>query len=246
MSKPPTRRRAALPTRKTPRQATSRVAFKADPPGEDDPLLDFEPYRHKEPRGNSITPDLQREFIAHLAATGIVVSAARHIGRSTEALYKLRNRHGAEGFAEAWERAAQRGVLRLEDTALARAIEGAERHVRHGGEVIATERVHNEHLVMFFLKTRLAERYAPEAQIGPGHPVYEKALRAAEEDRRAAANHPDEIKRVQASIDAKVRQWKIELVDEWNAQVRAYNAQNGTRLPVFARDGTLEFDDPPG
>lgn len=240
------RRSAPVPTRKIARQATSRVAFVSEPPGEDDPLLGFEPYRHKAPRANSITPDLQREFIAHLAATGIVASAARHIGRSLEALYKLRHRPGAQGFASAWDRAMQLGVERLEDTALARAIEGSERRIVRGGEVIATERFHNETLVMFFLKTRLADRYAPSAHIGPGHPLYEKAARMAEEDRRARDNHPDRIKQIQASIDAKVAQWKRDLVAEWNEQVRAYNAENGTGLPTLGDDGHLQFPDAQG
>ena len=100
------------------------MAFEHAPLADDDPLLGFAPYLHKAPRSNSITPDLQREFVAHLAATGIVTSAARHIGRSMEALYKLRHQPGAEGFARAWDRAVQLGVARLEDTALARAIEG--------------------------------------------------------------------------------------------------------------------------
>jgi len=233
------------PTRAIARQATSRVAFESDPPSADDPLLAFEPYAHKQPRSNSITPDLQREFVAHLAATGIVTSAARHIGRSMEALYKLRHRPGAQGFAKAWDRAVQMGVERLEDTALARAIEGSERKIIRNGEVVATERVHNEALVMFFLKHRLADRYAPSAHVGPGHPVYEKAARAAKADQLAAANDPAEIKRVQKSIDAKVMQWKYELVDEWNEQVREYNCENGTGLPTLGRDGMLVFPTSP-
>lgn len=78
--------------RAIPRQATSAVAYEAGPPSPDDPLLSFTPVPHARPRSNSITPDLQRAFIAHLAATGIVQSAARHIGKSMEALYKLRQR----------------------------------------------------------------------------------------------------------------------------------------------------------
>lgn len=229
--------------RKTPRRATSRVAFEREPPSPDDPLLAFEPYAHVQPRANSITPDLQREFVAHLAATGIVSSAARHIGRSLEALYRLRHRPGAEGFARAWDRAVQMGVERLEDTALARAIEGSERKIIRGGEVIATERFHNEALVMFFLKHRLADRYAPSAHIGPGHPVYEKAARAAEADRIAKANDPAEIRAVQESLNRKIAEWKRELVDEWNAKVREYNADNGTGLPTLGDDGMLEFPD---
>ena len=231
------------PTRAIARQATSRVAFERDPPADDDPLLAFEPYLHTAPRANSITPDLQREFVAHLAATGVVASAARRIGRSMEALYKLRHKPGAQGFAKAWDRAVQMGVERLEDTALARAIEGSERKIIRGGEVVATERFHNEALVMFFLKTRLADRYAPSAHVGPGHPLYERAARAAEADRIAAANDPEEIKRTQASLDAKIVQWKRELVEDWNAKVRAYNAEKGTGLPTLGEDGVLEFPD---
>jgi hypothetical protein len=63
-------------------------------PAEDDPLLGFVPVPHSRPRRNSITPDRQRAFIAALAA--------REIGASLEALYKLRNRPGAEGFRTAW------------------------------------------------------------------------------------------------------------------------------------------------
>ena len=56
------------PTRKTPRRATSLVAYAPAPePEPDDPLLAFAPYLHPCPRGNSITPDKQRKFIATLA-----------------------------------------------------------------------------------------------------------------------------------------------------------------------------------
>jgi len=93
---PPTKRNK----RATPRQATSDVAWEfvhLDIPDED-PLLAFEPVPHVRPRRNSITPELQRAFILHLAATGIVKSAAAHIGKSIEAIYKLRQRPGVEGF----------------------------------------------------------------------------------------------------------------------------------------------------
>ena len=93
------------PTRAIPRQATSAVAHVAPSPEDDDPLLAFAPYLHTHPRRNSITPELQRKFVATLAATGIVTQAARSIGKSMEALYKLRHRPGAEGFAAAWDAA---------------------------------------------------------------------------------------------------------------------------------------------
>ena len=40
------------PTRATPRQATSAVAYTSDLPEEDDPLLAFTPYLHKRLRRN--------------------------------------------------------------------------------------------------------------------------------------------------------------------------------------------------
>ena len=107
-----TRTPALEAKRKTPRQATSVVAHVAPEPEEDDPLLAFAPFLHTAPRRNSITPALQRRFVATLAATGIVKVAAKRIGKSLEALYKLRARPGAEGFAGAWDAALERGAAR--------------------------------------------------------------------------------------------------------------------------------------
>lgn len=115
--------------RRTGRQATSAVAYTGSTPDADDPLLTFAPYIHPHPRSNSITPERQRRFVATLAATGIVTQAARKSsfclplrymrrrGKSMEALYKLRARPGAEGFAAAWDAALERGMQRLEDCA---------------------------------------------------------------------------------------------------------------------------------
>ncbi|MEZ5694911.1 MAG: hypothetical protein R3E18_00340 [Sphingomonadaceae bacterium] len=114
---PPRVGEEVVSTRAIPHQATSSVAFVAEPPAEGDPLLDFTPVPHKQLRRNSITPELQRRFIATLAATGIVKQAARSIGKSLEAIYKLRQRPGAEGFCAAWDAALERGVQRLEDCA---------------------------------------------------------------------------------------------------------------------------------
>lgn len=121
-----------------PSHRTSSVAYVAEPPAADDPLLGFVPFVHVAPRRNSITPERQRAFISSLAATGIITQAALSIGASLEALYRLRNRAGAEGFSAAWEAAIDRGMARLEDCALERAIAGEERVVVRGGKVVAT------------------------------------------------------------------------------------------------------------
>lgn len=130
------------------------------PPADDDPLLQFAPFIHPRPRRNSITPDLQRRFVATLAATGIVNQAARSIGKSMEALYKLRARPGAEGFAAAWDEALTWGMERLEDCALERALIGADLDRSANG------------MLCFVLQQR--SRFRVDVRdIVPGHPVYE-------------------------------------------------------------------------
>lgn len=204
--------------RQIARQATSAVAFEHAPLDADDPLLAFQPYIHSRPRRNSITSDLQRQFIAHLAATGIVTSAARHIGRSMEAPYKLRSREGAEGFAAAWDKAVDRGVSRLEDTALARAIEGEERAIIHHGEIIGYQRHHNAALTMFFLRNRLPQRYGADAgkaeALTPESPAYQR-LRA---EFNAEFAEEQEAKRLspenkRANLEMFARLWR-----HWHAE----------------------------
>ncbi|WP_205316035.1 hypothetical protein [Novosphingobium sp. P6W] len=162
-----------------PSRRTSRSAFFEEPPEEDDPLLGFEPYLHAAPRRNSITPDRQRAFIAALAASGIVTQAARSIGASLEALYKLRHRKGAEGFSAAWDAAIDRGMMRLEDCALERAIQGEVRPVVSMGQVVTSYIRHDTALMMFLLRTRRAGRFAtvdPRINPQPGDALYEKVL----------------------------------------------------------------------
>ncbi len=203
--------------RAIPRQGTSAVAFEAAPPAPDDPLLGFTPVPHSRPRRNSITPDLQREFIAHLAATGIVSSAARHIGKSLEAIYKLRARPGAESFRAAWDAAIDRGVSRLEATALTRAITGEERMVVSSGRVLGTETRHNEALVMFFLRGRLPQRYG-SGGLRPGHPAYEalKAQLRAEweqeqyEERHSEANRAANLQFFTDLRERWKKEWELE------------------------------------
>ena len=180
-----------------PGRRTSRVAFVGEAPALGDPLLDFAPYQHKAPRRNSITPERQRAFIATLAATGIVTQAARSIGVSLEALYTLRQRAGAEGFAAAWEAAIDRGMARLEDCALERAIAGEERVVVSGGEVVATWRRYDTQLLVFLLRNRRAERYDVGA---PGRAQMRAA--AAEAAAEAEASEGEIIASINAKLDA--------------------------------------------
>jgi len=199
-----------------PSHRTSAAAFRGEPPGEDDPLLGFAPYLHKAPRRNSITPARQRAFIAELAACGIVTQAARSIGISLEALYKLRQLPGAEGFAAAWEVAIDRGMARLEDCALERALLGEERPVVRGGKVVATWRRHDTALLIFLLRQRRGHRFGT-ALPGPGDPVYD-ALRA-----QWLAEDAVSVEEVRASIEAKLARLR---------EMAAERLQSGEETPM--------------
>ena len=164
-----------------PSRRTSRAAFADLPPEPDDPLLSFSPYLHKQPRRNAITPDRQRAFIAALAATGIVTQAAREIGASLEALYKLRHRSGAEAFSATWDAAVDRGVARLEDCAVELALRGEELPIVSAGRLLGTFRKHNFAHIRFMLSQRRPERFGGQqgGAVMPekGTPAYER-LRA--------------------------------------------------------------------
>lgn len=158
---PPPRETLLVNKRKHERQATSRVAFEEMLIPDDDPLLDFLPYCHKRPRSNAITPDVQRAFIYQLAATGIVKQAATKVGKSLEALYKLRAKPGAADFRRAWDEALEWGRLRLEDCAMERAI--------HDG-------VHNPRansMICFVIKHR-SHHMVDARFVKPGHWLYER------------------------------------------------------------------------
>jgi len=234
-------------TRAIARQGTSYMAFRHEPLDPDDPLLGFKPVAHKRPRRNSITPARQRAFIASLAECGIVTQAARSIGASMEALYKLRQWPGAEEFRAAWDTAVDRGVMRLEDTALARAIEGEERMVVSGGKCLGFETRFNEQLVMFFLRNRRGERYAPDWRaLKPGHPLYERI--AAEAIARYQAEEDMSTEEVRRSIDAFIDGIKVNraaneaLFAEQAAEDAAREAGEQARAARRAQPGEPEED----
>ena len=54
-------------------------------------------------RRDGWTPERQAWFIAALAETGCVATAARRAGMARETAYRLRRKMGAESFAHAWD-----------------------------------------------------------------------------------------------------------------------------------------------
>lgn len=210
-----------------PGRRTSVVAFSGEEPGEDDPLLAFKPFEHSMPRRNSITPARQRAFIAALAASGIVTQAARREGISLEALYKLRHRAGAEGFSAAWDAAIDRGMARLEDCALERAIEGEERPLVWDGKVVATWKRYDTSLLMFLLRQRRSARYG-----------LERSLRASEIEalhREWSAKETVSAEEVRASIDAKLAKLKEHVMERRRLKAEARAAAEA-RGEVWVED----------
>ena len=176
------------------------MAFVGEAPGVDDPLLQFAPYEHVAPRRNSITRDKQVRFVSALARTGIVTQAAREIGVSLEALYKLRHKPGADGFAAAWDAAVDRGMARLEDCALERAILGEERVIVRGGEVVARWRRFDTQLIMFLLRYRRPERFRPADVVTRAELAALKREMAGQWAGEAGQSEAE----IYASIDAKL------------------------------------------
>ncbi len=97
------------------------------------------------------TAERQRRFIAALAATGSVSSAAAAIGMSRQAAYLLRAAPGAEAFAAAWDAAIARGVAALKAVAFDRAIHGEPAPIYYGGTQVGETRLHNNQLLMRLL-----------------------------------------------------------------------------------------------
>lgn len=75
-------------------------------------------------RHDGWTPERQRRFIHALSVMGVVARAARAVGVSATAAYKLRDRPDAAGFAAAWDMALEMGRDRAFEVAIDRATNG--------------------------------------------------------------------------------------------------------------------------
>ncbi len=131
----------------------------ATPPAEDaDDDAFFEPVRLRY-RHDGWTPDRQLEFIQRLAECGCVDEACRAVGMSRDSAYALRRRPDAQAFRLAWRAAKDVQVERLDDAAMARAINGVAIPIFHNGEQVGERRHYDERLTMFLLRYRDPVRY---------------------------------------------------------------------------------------
>lgn len=122
------------------------------PPPAIDGLPAFTPVPRITMRHDGWSPERQRAFIAALADTGVVSSAARYVNMSKWTAYALRRHPGAESFRRAWDAALDMGVQRLKDELYERAIEGQLKPVFVGGKLKGFQRVKNDRLLMFALR----------------------------------------------------------------------------------------------
>ncbi|QIL01836.1 hypothetical protein G7078_02890 [Sphingomonas sinipercae] len=79
------------------------AALAADP--EIAPLLEFDPAPRKVDRPDGWTPELQRELIARIAATGSPGEACKAIDKNLSGAKHLYRSHGAGSFRQAWKAA---------------------------------------------------------------------------------------------------------------------------------------------
>lgn len=121
------------------------------------------------PRRDGWTEEKQRRFIEVLADTGLVSRAARDVGMSREAAYKLRRAPHAAAFARAWDRAREQAGALVEDIAFERAFEGVETEVyAHDGALTGSKTVYNDRLLTFLLRHLKPERYGTVTQMRGG------------------------------------------------------------------------------
>ena len=181
----------------TPQPAPEPTGAARSRPGT---LPTFTPVPRLSPRHTGWTPERQLGFIEALADLGSVRAAANAVGMTPESAYMLRRHEQAAGFRKAWEAALDRGVERLEDAAMERALNGVEVPVYSYGKLVGTRRVFNDRLLMFILRNRAAQRFTA----GTGRaltPAQQKT--AAEAEKRKLARLKD--------------QWRVEWLAEWHA-----------------------------
>ena len=138
---------------------TTRDTPRLDAHGHDPAAYDWVPVLRKR-RKDGWTPGRQRAFIGALADCGVVAEAARSVGMTDAAAYKLRRAPGAEGFAAAWDAALDAAARRLIDIAFDRAINGVDDVVLDKeGHHLYTKRKYNDRLLMFLIRAHAPDRY---------------------------------------------------------------------------------------
>lgn len=122
----------------------------------------------------------QRAFIAALAETGCVVTAARGTGMDPRGAYRLAARPDGAAFAAAWDQAAILAARRLLAHAFEYATYGVTETVTNkDGEIVAERRRPSERVLLYLLGHLNTDRFRPKG--AESRPLF----RTATDDERA-------------------------------------------------------------
>jgi hypothetical protein len=136
------------------------------PPAPDDDPLVFTPVPVTA-RRDGWTAERQRAFIASLASHGSVGAAARAVGMTPQTARRLRTKPQAEGFARAWDVAAEEGRLRAIDAAIAKGM-GEVVPVYRRGRLVGARYRTNDRLLFAACYGHSPLRPAPTPPTSPG------------------------------------------------------------------------------
>lgn len=217
-------------TRRTPTPSANLPV----PAGE---IPSFAPVPRQTQRQDGWTPERQRAFIEALADTGSVTAACKIVAMSTHGVYHLRRSPGADEFREAWARALDLGVQRIEDVAMDRALNGVEEPLYSYGKLIGTRTRYNDRLLMFMLRNRAPERFAEGKAKGLGaigEMEKERLKKKWRKDWEAEQRNvsPQEVR---ASIDRKVNAIRLQIERERAQQWQRLSPETRRAHALFER-----------
>jgi len=140
------------------------------------------------PKPSRVTLENREKLLVEISETGGNVSrACQNLGIERRNVYRWVESN--KEFAEAFERAQQLGLKRLEDEARRRAFEGVDKAITYQGEITATVKEYSDTLMIFLLKGGMPEKYKDQTRteiVGDGGGPLVFSSRA-EEDKRLAA-----------------------------------------------------------
>lgn len=134
----------------------------------DEALAETFPPGSRKPRHDGFTPEAIGGFLRHLAATGVVESAARAVGLSAQAAYAFRNARRGRAFAKMWDAVLiHRSRARIASEVQARSIAGCVSIRKRDGVVVGEYHYYDNRLAMSAL-ARL-DRLAEKAEASGAH-----------------------------------------------------------------------------
>jgi multidrug efflux pump subunit AcrA (membrane-fusion protein) len=156
----------------------------------------FTPVPRQRERHDGWTEKCQRAFIEALSQHGNVSAAAKKVGKCAASAYRLRKAEGAASFNAAWEEALGIGMMRLQDIAMDRAVNGVPMPRYYKGEQVGEVRWYDNRLLMFMLRHAHPQRYGPYAADD------DLARRNAAEAAACEANRLAQLERAEALLAA--------------------------------------------